>query len=165
MGNTLEALNDMLNKERTKHNVVLAKIQPLMDEQRITEEKIKHYERLISLESDEEHISSPKGDRMQTMKQTTFDFSKIRRSQFPSAKSAMRYLISRIETEYDVNYVDEIFIEKFPNLNFSKHSFHQIMKERVKNGKTMVASKGVGRATSRYLNINVKGSPTVQATS
>lgn len=142
MDSTVETLKGIFNKELGKYKALSDKIKPLLDEQRILEEKIEHYKKLISLEGGQ---LPSQAVPPQEVTPPTFE-----RTKFPSARSAMRRLVEQTDGEFTINDIKTLFEEKFPSMSFSKHSFHNLLGQMIQEGAATLIASGVGRSPSRY---------------
>ena len=144
MENAIDTLVAMLAAEREKYTTFSDAINDLVMKQKTSEEKIAHYEKLISLEGGVGN--APQGHGKTTIIR--------RRTTFPgSAASAQRNLIDGFTGEYTINSVKEEFEKKFPSMIFSKNVFHGIIQDRIEKGTTVLEKQGLGRAPSIYRNI------------
>lgn len=144
MENAIDTLAAMLAAEREKHTAFSDAINDLVMKQKTSEEKMAHYEKLISLEGGVGN--APHGHGRTTIIR--------RRTTFPgSAASAQRDLIDGFIGEYTINNVKEEFAKKFPSMIFSKNVFHGIIQDRIEKGTTVLEKQGLGRAPSIYRNI------------
>lgn len=144
MENAIDTLVAMLATEREKHATFSDAINDLVMKQKTSEEKIAHYEKLISLEGGVSNAPHGHGRTTITRRRTTFP---------GSAASAQRELIDGFTGAYTINDVKEEFGKKFSSLIFSKNVFHGIIQDRIEKGTTVLEKQGLGRAPSVYRNI------------
>lgn len=144
MENAIDALVSMLAAEREKHTAFSDAIKDLVMKQKTSEEKIAHYEKLISLEGGAGNAPQGPGRSTIVRRRTTFS---------GSAASAQRDLIDGVTGEYTVNKIKEEFEKKFPSMIFSKNVFHGVIQDRIEKGTTVLEKQGLGRAPSVYRNI------------
>jgi len=150
MNETLEILKKLLSEEQNILNVLMEELRPLLEKRKVLEEKIAGYHRLISLEDDK---GSNAKDIIHENKRLK---SVMERTKFPSGMSAIRHIVDTFEEAYTINEVKERFEARIPHMDFSRHSFHNVISKRIEEGTTKELQKGLGKSPSVFRNIRQK---------
>lgn len=143
--NTVTTLKELLANEEAEYEKLLKKIEPLLKEQKIYEDKISAFRKLIS-SYENPVLEEDKG-------KTGLRRVRVKVKGGTTTASAIRSIVGKYENDFTVNDVRPVFKENFPELNFSRYSFHNVMKERVESGESKVVEQGEGITPSRFRNI------------
>jgi hypothetical protein len=145
MDNPQKTFEDILASEEKNYAEILSKIDSLLKERDLLEDRISSLKKLISSYSG----SGTEEIKTQGQRPTLL----LRRTRFPSAASAIKSLIDRQTDEYTVQVIQGLFEREFPNLSFSRNSFHVVVNKMVEEGLVKIIEKGVGTNPSRYRNM------------
>lgn len=147
MENTVEILRNILSEYQAEHDGIQSQIEPLIKKQEYLKEKIVNYQRVLSLET-----GGGAGDSKDTIN-TGSAIVHRNRSSFPSAAAAIRYLIGKSGNEFTVSDIQKEFEANCPDLNFSRNSFHTIVKGMIAKGRAQQLRPGGGSSPATYTKI------------
>ncbi|MFC1523971.1 hypothetical protein ACFL6N_04190 [Thermodesulfobacteriota bacterium] len=146
MNNTINTLKRILEENQADFNKLQDKIDSLLEQKKILEEKIGHYQSLISLEGGEVNVQKSHDQAQLPMKRT-------RRRPPQTAMSVLRRLIKKNENNFTVAEIRDQFEESYPKMKYSRHSFHNIVSEGIADGRIQLVEQGKGKTPSLYRNV------------
>lgn len=144
MPNELEILTKLFDDTQDAHNSLMSKLSPLLKQKEVLEEKLNHYKKLLSLENGSQQIVSFDSE---TNNKTVEKQSK------PTKIAGSEIIIDVMDDfieDFSMHTAKEVILEKFPELEMSKNSWHNVVKKKLKSGQIFEIRKGLGRRPSTY---------------
>lgn len=142
----IDTLKELLASEEGEYKKLVEQIKALLDEKGRFEEKIANYKKLISSYGEviKEEGGQP-GKNIPT--------GRTKRNLSGGSVSVIKSLVDSVEGEYTIQDIKSLFAEQYPDMEFSRYSFHNAIKNRVKTGRTKLVTKGAGTTPAIYKNL------------
>ena len=144
MTSELEILTKLLNDTQDAHDTLMGKLSPMLKQKEVLEEKLNHYKKLLSLENGSHSIvpidTESNDETVERQSKTT----KI------AGSDIILGVMDDFIEDFSMHTAKEVISEKFPGLEMSKNSWHNVVKKKMKSGQIIETRKGLGRRPSTY---------------
>lgn len=146
MSNELEILTKLFNETKDAQKVLMEKLSPMLKQKEVLEEKISHYTKLLSLENGNGQTALDNKNKQDDVIKRD---EKTQEVAFAGSQIIVD-LMDDFGSVFSMHTAKDALSDRYPELEISKNSWHNVVKKKSKLGQIIEIRKGIGRRPTTY---------------